>query len=351
MIWIDILEPKYSTMFSEIIPLLKDKGHKIVVTTRFNEDYKESSELLTLNNIEHYCFGGYGTTLEEKLLNRIEREKSFLELFKTIGKPKLLLSGASVDAIQTASAIGIPNINFADTPLRHYEFSYDDITFVSKLTFPLSDIVLHPFVVPAEVYHKIGVDPKKTIQYDFIDVCLWMDKIVKIPDNDFRIKYGIDVTKLTILIREEEFKANYVKEKLPVIYEVITQLCEFEYNVVIMPRYEVAPLKELFPKATILEEKIKPQEFYPFIDLLIGGGGTMNLEASYYGIPVISTRSFNLFHDKYLIDHLAMHWSNDCDEIVKLSHELVGKKLCNKSIFYQGSIGLDKIFDVIERFV
>lgn len=351
MIWIDILEPKYSMFFIELIPLLEKRGYSYIVTTRHNESYKESSELLTLHGIKHHNIGGYGDTLEEKFTIRMQRQQGFLDLFKQIGYPKVLLCGASVDAIQCASAIGIKSVNFADTPLRNHVFNYNDITVVSKLTFPLSDLLFHPFVVPAEVYNKIGVDNKKIISYDFIDVCLWMKNIKQKSENDFRRKYKLDSSKYTILCREEEFKANYVNEKLPVIYELIEKILDtMDVNIVIMPRYESSHLYARFSdRVTVLEEKLKPEEFYPFIDMLIGGGGTMNLEAGYMGIPVISTRSFLLFHDKYLIDNKIIKWSNCSDEALGFVQELIGKKYSNKSFFCKSECSFEKIFNMIEE--
>jgi hypothetical protein len=178
-----------------------------------------------------------------------------------------------------------------------------------------------------------------------------MNKIKKNDDNDFRNRYNLKNNRYTILIREEEFKANYVEAKIPIIYDVITELSQMDYNVVIMPRYEKEPLKQMFPKATILEDTLRPEEFYPFIDLLIGGGGTMNLEASYYGIPVISTRSFNLFHDKYLIDNKAMYWSHNTEEIIELVKNLIGKKMNNKDIFCKDECNFNKIVEIINRFL
>ncbi len=354
MIWIDITDPKYAVFFSKMVPLWHKKGYKTLITTRYSEDYKEPSKILTLNGIKHKIIGKYGgISKRDKFLSRIERQKGFTELFEKEGYPKIHLSGASVEGIQTASALGIASVNFADTPLRNYIFNYDDITFVSRLTFALSTLIFRPFVIPQEIYVKAGVDPKKIKEYGFIDICLWMKEIKKDKTKDFRDRFDLDKNRYTVLVREEEFKANYVKEKLDILYDLTKKISKnIDANIVIMPRYESDHLYHLFGKdknITILEEKIMPEEFYPFIDLLIGGGGTMNLEAAYMGIPTISTRSFLLFHDKYLIDNNLIKWTDDANKGLLFAKEMIGKRFDNKRFFCQDKCEFEKITKEIER--
>ena len=125
---------------------------------------------------------------------------------------------------------------------------------------------------------------------------------------------------------------------------------EMDDNLVIMPRYEKERLKREFGGiATILEEKLKPEEFYPFIDLFIGGGGTMNLEAVCYGIPTISTRSIWLVHDQYLIKNKLMFWSQDCQEIIEIAKDMLGKRVDSRSYFVLGECSFDVMIERIER--
>ena len=125
---------------------------------------------------------------------------------------------------------------------------------------------------------------------------------------------------------------------------------EMDANLVIMPRYEKERLKRDFGGiATILEEKLKPEEFYPFIDLFIGGGGTMNLEAVCYGIPTISTRSIWQVHDQYLIKNKLMFWSQDCKEIIEIAKAMLGKRVDSRSYFVQGECSFDVMIERIER--
>lgn len=353
MIWIDIATPKYALFFSKMIPHIKKIEDKILITTRFSSNYDEVTKIMELLDFEYHILGNYGgISINDKFNARLKRQSEFVDIFEKEGYPKVLICGSSVEGVQTAFGLGIPVIHFADTPIRGYEFKYEDMTILSKLTIPLSSLVFHPFVVPKEVYVKFGVNPENVISHDFIDICLWMDDIKKESKNDFRVKYNLDTSKPTILIREEEYKAHYVREKLPIIYNLIPEISEkFDCNLVIMPRYESDYLKESFSQyAIILEDKLKPEEFYPFIDLLIGGGGTMNLEASYYGIPVISTRSLILFHDKYLIDNsLMFHVKNEAEALKIVENEL-GNKKDNKKYFCKSSCNFNLIIEKIDSF-
>lgn len=354
-IWIDVATPKYALFFSLMTKELKRRGYEVLVTTRYAPNYTEAKEILELHKIPHIVLGEYGgATLLEKFEARIFRQKEILDLFKARGFPKVLICGAVVDSVQVAYGIGIPVVNIYDAPAvsePHDSYRNQELTAVARLTLPFSKIFFYPFIFPKELMLRFALDDNQIQSYPFIDVALWINKIQKDSKNDFRIRYGLDIKKPTILIREEEYKAHYVKEKIPTIYEVIPLLKEeMDANLVIMPRYEKERLKRDFGGiATILEEKLKPEEFYPFIDLFIGGGGTMNLEAVCYGIPTISTRSIWMLYDYYLVQNGLMFWTQDCKDILKIAKENIGKKIDTKKYFVCGECNFDIIIRQIEK--
>ena len=354
-IWIDVATPKYALFFSLMTKELKRMGYEVLVTTRYAPNYTEAKEILELHKIPHIVLGEYGgATLLEKFEARIFRQKEILDLFKARGFPKVLICGAVVDSVQVAYGIGIPVVNIYDAPAvsePHDSCRNQELTAVARLTLPFSKIFFYPFIFPKELMLRFALDDNQIQSYPFIDVALWINKIQKDSKNDFRIRYGLDIKKPTILIREEEYKAHYVKEKIPTIYEVIPLLKEeMNANLVIMPRYEKERLKRDFGGiATILEEKLKPEEFYPFIDLFIGGGGTMNLEAVCYGIPTISTRSIWMLYDYYLVQNGLMFWTQDCKDILEIAKENIGKKIDTKKYFVCGECNFDIIIRQIEK--
>lgn len=354
MLWIDVATPKYALFFSQLIPEFKAHGYDVLVTTRYAPDYTEAKAILEAHGVSCVVSGGYGgNSVAEKFRARLNRQNEFVRIFEERGRPQALLCGSVPDSIQTAFGLGVPVINFCDTPIRGHEFADRDITMVTRLTLSLSDLVFYPFVLPAEIFLKMGVAPDRLREYDFIDVCLWMDAITPGPAGDFSKKYGLDPGRMTVLVREEEYKAHYVKVKLPLIYQVIPRLgSELNANVVIMPRYGADEIRREFSAhALVLEEKLKPEEFYPYIDLLIGGGGTMNLEAVYYGIPTISTRSLKLYHDKYLIDHDLMWWADSVQGVLDLAKKWIGKKSDNKKYFMKETPSAKKLVHEIHGYL
>lgn len=340
MIWIDITDPKYALFFRELIPHLKTLD-SLIITTRKSQGYEECAILLQKFNIKALCIGGYGgKDIKDKFKARLARQEEFLKLFEKIGLPKLFITGASADGAQSAFGLGIPIVHFSDTPIASYRFKPSDITILSRLTLPLSTLIFHPFVVPKSVYKAFGIESKNIISYDFIDVALWLTQIPPKTEskNPLRLKFGFD-EKPIILAREEEYKAHYVKQHLSVLYDALESLAtNNKANIIIIPRYE-SDIQRFhhFHRITILKEKLFVEEFYPYIDMLIGGGGTMNLEACFLGIPTISTRSLWLYHDKYLIDNHLMKHCVSVDEVMQAFLEFEKKnfkRTDNKKFFF-----------------
>lgn len=321
MIWIDIIDPKYVLFFRALLPHMQSLD-EIFITTRASSDYDECAQLLRLFGIPHHCIGGYGGASKEgKFIARLRRQEAFLDFFGDT-LPTLLITGASADAAQFAFGLGIPVVHFADTPIAGHTCEPHLLTKLARLTLPLSHLIFYPFIVPQQCFSMLGMDLRDCVAYPFIDVALWLTDLAR--GKDFREILHIPQDRPTILVREEEYKAHYVAQKLPIIYESIALLARnLAANIVIMPRYGSDELVREFGELEnvwICRDKFAPQDFYPFIDVLVGGGGTMNLESCYLGIPTISTRSLLLFHDQYLITHRLMSHATSAQEVLALTH-------------------------------
>ena len=119
-------------------------------------------------------------------------------------------------------------------------------------------------------------------------------------------------------------------------------------NIIIIPRYESTYLKDEFPFAVVLEEKVVIQHLLSYADLFIGGGGTLNTEACFFNTPTISTRSFICHYDKYQIDNNLMYWVNTKEELLEKTYKLLSdKRNMQKNIFDNMNLDIPKIVNQI----
>jgi predicted glycosyltransferase len=340
-IWFDLATPKFVMFFKEIIKKLEEKKINYYVTTRGDKNYQEPIELLNLYNIKYFVIGNYGgSKLKDKFKARLYREKKLLKLALKL-KPSVLFTGSIVEANAVAYALGIKIFNINDMPIKDYSNDYSIAHPVTRLTAPLSTIMFKPFVVPDNIFLNMGLTNKQIINYNFLDPLIWL--------KDFKIdkKYikkeipQIKKSKPIVVIREEEYKASYVLERYTFLDNVISKLQNWDINLIIIPRYESNYLKDKFKKAIILEKKIKIQHLLAQASLFIGGGGTLNIEACYFSVPVISTRSFISHYDKFLIDNNLMWYSNNSKEIISLAKKLINKKTNSKPIFDKMDVDID----------
>lgn len=339
-IWVDITDPKYALFFAPLILALKNHT-SVLITTRGSEDYSEVGQILKLHGIKAMSIGAYGGgNRRDKFIARMRRQNALLELFKKMPLPCVLITGASVDGVQVAYALGIKIVHFFDTPFVNGKFSK-----LAILSLPLSDVIFYPFVLGRE--HFAMAQNSTLIEYPFIDPALYLGDLAQeifkekepsgLSRKEFFAQIGADSKKPLILVREEEYKAHYVEKRSEIIYECVDRLLELDVNIAIMPRYGVCDLRDrLGQLVIILERTFRPEDFYPHIDVLLGGGGSMNLEACFLGIPTISVRSLFLPHDLYLLEHNLMSHAKDSRRAFELCKvALDSKRRDNRELFFK----------------
>jgi len=351
LLWFDLITPKSVLFFFPIIKQLLNDEKKVLITTRGGKGYEETIELLKLYKLDFIKIGEFGgNTLKGKLYASIQRQLKFLEFIGHLNIKKLICL-SSVDAVRFAYGLGIPIYNFYDIPLSDYKSDFKKALPQARLTIPLSTKMFKPFVVPYEVIKRFGLEDEQIFEYKFIDPLIWLRdfRFDKNYVKNFYKEYNIDRNKFTIVVREEEYKASYVRKKYPFLYEVLPEIYKkFKANIIIIPRYESDYLKKEFPFAYIIEKKIILQHLLKDADLFIGGGGTINTEACFLGTPTISTRSFISHYDKWQIDNGLMVWCDnkyDLLNYVKLAYD---KKLkSNVNVLEKMEVNVDKILEEI----
>lgn len=328
-IWFDLVTPKSVLFFEPIIREIQ-KIKKVLITTRGGDGYTETIELLKLYNIEFKNIGNFGgSCLVSKYKASLDRQFQIIEYLAKHNIKKLVCL-SSVDASRAAFGLGIPIINFYDIPLSDYKENFKKALPQARLTIPIATKMFKPFVVPNDIIKRFGLDEEQIFEYNFIDPLIWLKDFIYDANyvRDSLLGYDIDYTKPTIVIREEEYKSSYVDKKYPFLYESLEDIRDLtDSNIIIIPRYESNYLKEEFPFAIILEEKIKIQHLLKFADLFIGGGGTLNTEACFLGTPTISTRSFICHYDKWQIDNNLMEWVQGKEDLIIMVKKLISKKI------------------------
>jgi len=349
MILFDMDMPKWVLFFNPIIKKLKKLNYEVIITSRGGEDYSELNKVLNLYNLEYISIGEYGgSTLEGKLKASIDRQTKLIDIIKD-NNIKIVVSGSVVDINRVGFGLGLKVINFNDIPTKGYLANLKDITAVTRLTAPFSTIIFKPFMVDNTIFNNLGLSNEQIINYNFIDPLIWL-KDFKLDINYIKkeipqINYNIPI----VVVREEEFKASYVDKRYDFLDKALEEFENWDINLIIIPRYNTTHLKKKFKKAIILEKKIILQHLLGIANLFIGGGGTINTEATYFGVPVISTRSFITHYDKFLIDNKLMVHSNNTIEIINLAKELMLKdnKSIANSVFSRMELDIDNLVDKI----
>jgi len=329
VVWFDLVTPKSVLFFKPFIEEMKSRGRKVLVTAREGEGYTEVVDLLNLYGIEFFNRGTFGgASLGDKLKASIHRQLLLMEFIEEHDIDRLVCL-CSVDANRVAFGLGIPIVNFYDIPLSDFTANFKKALPQARLTIPLSSRAFRPFMVPQDIFERFCLESDQIYSYNFLDVVAWLKgfKASREIYEAMLMALGADMSKPTIVVREEEFKASYVQKKYPILYEALEILKDrIDANFIIIPRYEPEPLKEMFPFAKVLNEKMVIQHLLAYCDLFIGGGGTINSEACYFGTPTISTRSFVSHYDKMLIDMKLMKKVDTKEELVDTAISIMGSR-------------------------
>jgi len=320
------------------------RGLDVLVTARSSEGYEEVTDLLELYDIDYVNRGSFGgSQLRDKLKASIDRQLSLIEFVSAYNINRLVCL-CSVDANRVAFGLGIPIINFYDIPLSDFSTDFMKALPQARLTLPLSTKAFKPFVVPDEIFTRFSLESHQVRQYEFIDPYIWLKDFV--ADRNYIAsvfdKYGLDVDQPFIVVREEEYKASYVNDRHPLLYDAMRDIFDITgANIVIVPRYESEYLESEFPFATVLKEKVVIQHLLAFAGLFIGGGGTLNTEACFLGTPTISTRSFICHYDKFQIDSDLMVWVSNKADLLYAVKTMFSKRIDGKSGRILANMSLD----------
>ena len=297
-IWIDILTPK-QLLFSEPIVERLGKKHNILCTSR---KYEEVSKLAKIRHFDLVFVGKHGGgNKKNKLKASIERID---KLSKKIQKfePEVVISFGSPEAARISFGLGIKHIMFCDSPHANA---------VMKLTLPLIQKLLIPYVISKKEFSKYGINEKDIVQYKAIDAVVTMQREI----NEKIVSPFKNNNKKNILIRIEEEEASYTSKSnkiIPIIQKIVN---DFKgENIVVLGRYtkQIVNLQKVIDsKVKIVKMSFDGKYLLNNTDIFIGSGGTMTAESALMGIPTISYNAVPNIVENFLVKkHLVKRESN-----------------------------------------
>ena len=255
-----------------MLPVLHKKGYSTFVTAK---KQTQTTDMLDALKISYKTVGEYGATLKEKLAAEQKRTLEFLELFDKIGYPKVLWTHGDVSAIRTAFGLKIPIIYANDTV-----FAYA----VAKLACPLVDYLVTPKCF-GKSWHKFGISKSRIIHYNGLEELAYVDAEFENPKC---LKELVKQKNPVILFRDAEYQAVYCKGVKVNSEKLLHELTKIG-TVICLPRYEEEKVKlEKIPNVWVPPEPVLTAQLVPYIDLMVGSGGTACRETALYGIPTIS---------------------------------------------------------------
>ena len=297
-IWIDILTPK-QLLFSEPIVERLGKKHNVLCTSR---KYEEVSKLAKIRHFDLVFVGKHGGgNKKNKLKASIERID---KLSKKIQKfePEVVISFGSPEAARISFGLGIKHIMFCDSPHANA---------VMKLTLPLIQKLLIPYVISKKEFSKYGINEKDIVQYKAIDAVVTMQREI----NEKIVSPFKNNNKKNILIRIEEEEASYTSKSnkiIPIIQKIVNDFKD--ENIIVLGRYtkQIVNLQKVIDsKVKIVKMSFDGKYLLNNTDIFIGSGGTMTAESALMGIPTISYNAVPNIVENFLVKkHLVKRESN-----------------------------------------
>jgi uncharacterized protein len=354
-IWFDILTPKQVMFFKPAVDLLKKHDHEILCTSR---EYREANELAKIRHFSLKIVGKHGGAGRSQKLwqsaNRILKLTDIINAFE----PNVAVSFSSPEACRVAFGLGIRNLGFNDSP--HADA-------VAKLSLPLLDLLLCPWIIPNSSWIRYGIQRKKIIKYRGLDPVAWLKRLDKLPSSKpnshtYRFqKHSIssDGKKKAILIRMEEAQASYIANKkfrdatVEMIDRIICNLSDIA-NFCILCRYEdqKRQISERYSdRANVVSGVVDGLDLISQSDIFIGAGGTMTTEAALLGKPTISIAPVSFYVEKYLVSSGLAEKASSPKRLEEITRKIVAdRNYAHRQTKIASSI-IRKMEDPIEKLV
>jgi hypothetical protein len=305
-------------MFKCLIEELQKRGHEVLLTARKKV---QAVDLYRYVGLTPHVVGEYATTLEGKLIASAERiAEMALLVLRELGGLDAVVSNTGVEATRVGFGLGAQVHTFHDHPEAIHQM---------LLTIPLSTYVYVPWIIDRAIYVKYGLSAEQIVSYKGFLTAAWMPH-VEVQKNVVE-SLGLDPHRPVVVFRESEVGAAYLFGRKDITLPAVKQLAQRhpDWQFAGRPRYEAEPIIEYFrdcPNVQIYTEPIPLQSLWAETDLLIGGGATMCLEATWFGTPTVSCRPITSPITDYL-KSVGLAWdAKTVEDVVRLSEEKIGKR-------------------------
>jgi predicted glycosyltransferase len=278
-VWIDITAPAHVLVFRPLLPLLKERGAAVELTSR---DYAQTVQLLELHGIEAEILGRHGGRSRLGKARSLTSRLGDLRRWAKGRQFDIALAHGSHELTLTARRLGIPSSTTFD-----YEFAW----LQHQLGCRAATRVVVPEAIPPERLERYGARPPKLRQYPGLKEEYYLADFE--PDRLALEPFELDGSRTLVVVRTPPDVSLYHRRSNPLFPQVLDHLGRNEtVHAIVLPR---TPEQRDFvrglglPSVQVPDRAVDGQSLIAFSDLVVSAGGTMNREAVALGVPVYTT--------------------------------------------------------------
>lgn len=264
---IDIGHPAHVHYFKNLIWLLKDNGHQIIITAR---DKEITFELMDYYNFPYISRGKGGNNLISKMMYIIIADLKLLRIMKK-NKCDLSLSFASTYAAHAAKIARIPHIAFDDTEHAKFEL---------MLYTPFTDVIFTPYCFSKRI-------SSNQIFYNSLTELLYLHKSYFRPDASILEELKIAPNEEYVIVRFVSWSASHDMGQKGLSNKAKVELVHYlakRFKVFVSSEGKVPTEIE---KYVFNLHPAKIHNALYFARLYVGEGGTTASESALLGTPAI----------------------------------------------------------------
>ena len=317
-VWIDITAPAHVLVFRPLLPLLRERGAEIEITSR---DYAQTVQLLELHGIEGEILGRHGGRSRLGKARSLSSRLGDLRGWARDREFDLALAHGSHELTLTARRLGIPSSTTFD-----YEFAW----LQHQLGCRAATRVVVPEAIPPERLERYGTRPPKLLQYPGLKEEYYLADFE--PDPAVLDELEADRQRTLVVVRTPPDVSLYHRHANELFPRVLERLGRDESVLaIVIPRTAEQREQVLglgLPSLLVPERAVDGQSLVALADLVVSAGGTMNREAVALGVPVYTTFGGRLGGvDEMLIRDGRLTALTDPDELILRKRDRGGERV------------------------